>query len=823
MDIVEQTVRSLEPPGTPPNVIVTTAAMIRAQLPPNPTRDQVVAAFQARQGSLRSVIASLEPPGAPPYEIDMITRFLTYQLPPNATRDQIVAAYNAFKTRPVPAPPPTLAPVPPPPPAPTPDTFTVQGFYGPSRESNVLSVYLVSDAPVKTGMFIEGLEGITGLVIVKDFTSNVYGDVIVNPGPPATSFPYVSLVSATVLGGGSIDIRAVSSLLRITFRVSGVKNLSSKTRAFRGPLVTGNTFPLYVVQEFQGPKPDMYWIVKGLSSSDNLDVVGNVVVLTSFSSVGGTANVLSSQSIEVATPYLYSATLIAEQEQTPLPLPGRFVDVTFDLPETQMTPPSYGIYDMKRFDGEIKGQAAELRDLNSNVWTHAPAPREAYIEMSGRGFGTGALTALAAIGAQEKYMYGGESKWIPRIIQHTPFVQTQRYLRPMETSGKFLDSSTTYSVDIFPRESGDLLSNMYLSVSLPALPAGYSYSELTGRAILKKVEFILDRRVVETLTDDWYIIRDQLFLDADDKLSMYQAISGGQSESNVVPATSPLNMIIPLEFFFCRRHSQSNKGRERLEKPFFPMCAVLKQIITVRFTFRDVSWITNAPSDAAGYPIDLIKPQVVTEEITLTPRERMYYQSKQIKYNISRVWVEAGQPYNNGKARINFTSKYPVNMMTWFVRNKLFESSNPNYYESRYQYGYSTDYIQAAVPVQFFNGVSINFLDIIKSGTIYLNNENILSNFPGALYYSYKQAMDHGLSVPTKNIYMYCFSDSPREYNQEGYVDFSKLNSNTSHLDLEFDPVLAPQIVQDYTLYMYYYGYVELLIENGYGHVVQDV
>jgi hypothetical protein len=444
--------------------------------------------------------------------------------------------------------------------------------------------------------------------------------------------------------------------------------------------------------------------------------------------------------------------------------------------------------------------------------------------MAGRGFGTGALTALAAIGAQEKYMYGGESLWMPKIIQHTPFAITQRFLLPLKSGNeKFLKSTRTFTVDIHPRESGDLLSNMYLSVSLPALPAGYDYTPLVGRAIIKKAEFLIDGQPIETLTDDWYILRDQLFLDADEKLAMYQATSLGQSESNVVPATDVVKMMIPLDFFFCRRHSDRKIGREKLEKPFFPLCAILKQTVTVRFTFHDSTWITNAPGDASGQPIDLINPKVLLEEITLSPRERMYYQSRELNYKVNRVWAEAGQPYSKGKSTMNLTANFPVSMITWFVRNENYENEqNAAYYKSRYQYGYSTDYIPAAVPVTFFNGVTINFLDIIQSATLYLNNQNVLSNFPGALYYSYKQALDHGLSVPTKSIYMYCFGDNPKEYNQEGYVDFSKLNSQTTHLDLIFDPILSPQIEKSYTMYLYYYGYVPLQISGGYARLLSQ-
>ena len=712
-------------------------------------------------------------------------------------------------------------PPPPPPPQPTP-SLTVPGFYGPSLTTNVLSVYLTQNAPIVAGMTITGLTGIQQRVIVQTYTSNVYGDVIINPGPPAISFPYVAIVTATIEGTGTIPV-APSSLLQLTFSFEKVETKTT-AHGFRGPLVTGNTFSVYVVDQFTGPMPDKDWKVTGFSDPSMLlvDVAGNITV-TSFVSEPGTANVLS-DTITKAQKYLYRLDVTTDQQQA-IPLPSSNVLLTFMRPGSLIESKYYSMYDPKIFDADaIKGQTAALRDLNSNVWTDVPAPRDALIEMAGRGFGTGALTALAAIGAQEKYMYGGESLWMPKIIQHTPFAVTQRFLLPLKSGNeKFLKSSRTFSVDIHPRESGDLLSNMYLSVSLPALPTGYDYTPLVGRALIKKAEFLIDGQPIETLTDDWYILRDQLFLDADEKLAMYQATSLGQSESNVVPATDVVKMMIPLDFFFCRRHSDRKIGREKLEKPFFPLCAVLKQSVTVRFTFHDSTWITNATVDASGNPVDIIEPRVLLEEITLSPQERLYYQSHELNYKVNRVWSEAGQPYSKGKAIMNLTANFPVSMITWFVRNQNYENEgNGAYYASRYQYGYSTDYILAAVPVTFFNGVTINFLDIIQSGTLYLNNQNVLSNFPGSLYYSYKQALDHGLSVPTKSIYMYCFGDNPKEYNQDGYVDFSTLNSQTTHLDLVFDPILSPQIEKSYTMYLYYYGYVPLRISGGYAALLSQ-
>ena len=595
---------------------------------------------------------------------------------------------------------------------------------------------------------------------------------------------------------------------------------NTTAHGFRSPLAMGNAFSVYIVDDFTGPKPGVQWTINGFSdpSMMHVDIAGNITV-TNITDEPGVAPALVGLTTQ-DTAYRTKLDVVTDQVQA-IPLPGFIVPLTFIQPGSQLQSKYYSMYDPNLFDAsQIKGQTAELRDLNSNVWTDSPAPREAFIEMTARGFGTGALTALAAVGPQEKYMYGGESIWMPRILRHTPFAITHRYLLPLKSgNSKFLDSSQTFSVDIYPRESGDLLSNMFLSVSLPAITGGY-YTPLVGRAIIKKAEFLIDGNPIETLTDDWYILRDQLFLDADEKLAMYQAVSLGQSESNLVPASDGVNMMIPLDFFFCRRHSDRKIGREKLEKPFFPLCAIKKQIITIRFTFHDSKWITNAANVTS---IDIINPRVLIEEITLSPQERMYYQSHELNFKVNRVWAEAGQPYTNGKAIMNLTANFPVSMITWFVRNQNYEDEkNAAYYASRYQYGYSTDYIPAAVPVTFFNGVTINFLDIIQSGTLYLNNQNVLSNFPGALYYSYKQPLDHGLSVPTKSIYMYCFGDSPKEYNQEGYVDFSTLNSQTTHLDLIFDPALSPQIEKSYTMYLYYYGYVPLRISGGYAALLSQ-
>ena len=416
----------------------------------------------------------------------------------------------------------------------------------------------------------------------------------------------------------------------------------------------------------------------------------------------------------------------------------------------------------------------------------------------------GALTALHAVGPQEQFMYQEKSQWTPSITRHSNFAMTRKML-PVITKVGTSYLGGQYSIPIFPKQEGDLLANLFLSVSLPALPTGYNYCELVGRALIQKAEFIIDGEVVESINDDWYVIRDQLFLNADEKLAMYQNISAGQAESNVVPATTQVNLMVPLDFFFCRR-------KRRQVKPMLPLCALQKSSIVVRLTFNTQAWITNYTAGT----IDLLNPRLLLEEVTLTPEEKIYYMTTKLTFQVPVAFKEAVQSYQNGIVRMNLTANFPVSMIVWFVRNQLYESTtSPVYYASRYTYGYSTDYIVSAVPLTFFNGVTQRFVDVIQSATLYLNNKNVLSNFPGALYYSYKQPFDHKLSVPTKNMYIYCFGDDPSAYSQDGTVNFGQLNSQTTYIDMTFNPSLVTQIQQGYNMYLYYYGYRTVMISGG--------
>jgi hypothetical protein len=312
---------------------------------------------------------------------------------------------------------------------------------------------------------------------------------------------------------------------------------------------------------------------------------------------------------------------------------------------------------------------------------------------------------------------------------------------------------------------------------------------------------------VETLYDDWYVIRDQLFLDADEQNAMTTLMTGVGNE-----------VFIPLEFFFCRRYSRST-GRQRLRKPYFPICAMGNQKIYLRFTFQPNTWWSNVavPNTYDIYPVGTnLYPKLITEEILLDTKERLYYKNTPLRYIVNSVKKESSLQFTVSNPQVNLTASFPVQTLAWFFRNKNYERTGDGiYYDSRYNYGYTTQYIQATTPLQFQTG-TVNFIDVITSAKLTLNNIDITSTYPGGLYYSFKQPMEHSISIPAKNIYTYSFGLTPKEYNQGGYLNFSKLNSQTTTLTLNFNTNYTSQLTQGYILYVFYYGYSFLEFQGGF-------
>jgi len=455
---------------------------------------------------------------------------------------------------------------------------------------------------------------------------------------------------------------------------------------------------------------------------------------------------------------------------------------------------------------------APLREIGEQMRGHQPIFQDKIDKDYKTGYNSATSYALYAVGPQEKYTTGKDDTiWNTSWPQHSNFVCYQQYV-PIQ-GNKFLGQTIT--IEFKPKELGDLLCNMYFTCQLPALTSTSNiYTNQIGRALIAQCDFMINDTIVETVYDDWFFIKDQTFLDADEQTSMFYAVNNGSSTS--LSPTSNVSVCVPLEFFFCRRHSHLNKGRERLRRPYFPLCALRDQYFYIRIQFQPWVWISN---DRGVAYQDIVNPALILEQIKLTEVEKLYYKSTKLRYVVNRLKKESVLSFNSYTTQLQLTAIFPVQLLVWFFRNKKYETvTSVLYNDVRYEYGFTTKYVQTAVSLPFTSQTTY-FVDPISSLKIVLNNTDITSTFQGSLYYSFKQPMEHNLSIPAKNIYMYSFGLNPKEYNAGGYINFSKLDSQTTNLKIVLQQQYATQVIQGYNLYLFYYGYTILEFDGGHARL----
>lgn len=381
--------------------------------------------------------------------------------------------------------------------------------------------------------------------------------------------------------------------------------------------------------------------------------------------------------------------------------------------------------------------------------------------------GVGSMYALHARGPQDTVLLDPtKNAYDPTFKQYTDFsIETTKYTFG---SAPYLGTTQTLSIPMkgFP---GDLLSNMFLKCTIPQ---GYTYIENTGRALIQSISLYLDTTEVETLDDDWAIIRDQLFLDADEREILQSIITG------------PGALYIPLDFFFCRRRGT--------QAPYFPVCGCYKQTMYVNITFATSELLTGTSG------CDISDVSVVIEHVTLTDLERIQFmQPKTII--VDRVFKEPINTLTNGVASINLTASFKVKMMAWFIRYTLYETSVP-LYTKRYSYGY--------IPK---NNFALQNNDPFDYLTLYIDNKEVTDRLSGVNFFSLLQPLMHGYSTPDKDIYMYSFGLD----RHSGFYDMATVDSKCTLLNIKINPNLVNEITKFYSIHVYHYGYSEFEFRDG--------
>ncbi len=437
--------------------------------------------------------------------------------------------------------------------------------------------------------------------------------------------------------------------------------------------------------------------------------------------------------------------------------------------------------------------------------------------------GEAAKISLKAIGKQDTYLLSkdpDESFFnYTTDRRHSDFRKYHRS-RNVVKPGNAKPSwpfNETIKVQFNPTNMGDLLSNMYLSLTMPGISDG-NYADQLGRHILKSVTMFVDDIEVEKIHDDWGIIYDDLYLEVSEKVAnrflVNRNLGFDDAPTSTGVAQYDADLVIPIHFFFSRKFASDEYDTNKPNRPYFPVCSIFRQKIEFEFEFHRQTFFTNT-TDTVTLP----SFNVITEEITVNPDERKFLASERqtMITDLVRKHPVALSELNEDIIKNNLVPNIPVKCIHWFIRNTIFEneddaegsgSGGEYLYENRFNFSATLD----------FQGEDTTLYPVMKEASFYINGNKLPEvTKTNHEYYKFLIPYQKRLSRPIRNIYTYSFSLNPVNVEPSGNLDFSQIQSEKTSIEVKLDTDSGIDIsTETFSLNMYYTGYQTFVFDRGF-------
>ena len=437
--------------------------------------------------------------------------------------------------------------------------------------------------------------------------------------------------------------------------------------------------------------------------------------------------------------------------------------------------------------------------------------------------GEAAKISLKAIGKQDTYLLSNDPDEsffnYTTDRRHSDFRKYHRS-RNVVKPGNAKPSwpfNETIKVQFNPTNMGDLLSNMYLSLTMPGISDG-NYADQLGRHILKSVTMFVDDIEVEKIHDDWGIIYDDLYLEVSEKVAnrflVNRNLGFDDAPTRTGVAQYDADLVIPIHFFFSRKFASDEYGTNKPNRPYFPVCSIFRQKIEFEFEFHKQTFFTNT-TDTVTLP----SFNVITEEITVNPDERKFLASERqtMITDLVRKHPVALSELNEDIIKNNLVPNIPVKCIHWFIRNTIFEneddaegsgSGGEYLYENRFNFSANLD----------FQGEDTTLYPVMKEASFYINGNKLPEvTKTNHEYYKFLIPYQKRLSRPIRNIYTYSFSLNPVNVEPSGNLDFSQIQSEKTSIEVKLDTDSGIDIsTETFSLNMYYTGYQTFVFDRGF-------
>lgn len=417
---------------------------------------------------------------------------------------------------------------------------------------------------------------------------------------------------------------------------------------------------------------------------------------------------------------------------------------------------------------------------------------------------TGALIQLVSIGKQDKFFIGKpEFSFFKKVYK--------RYCNfAIETKEILFSGNSDFGkkTSAVIKKDGDLISDIALNIHLGSLNSNtsnidnncandinekviFSWVNSIGHVLLEYVEIEIGGCVIDKHYGEWYEIWNELSMTYDKKKGYNQLIGKVNNIGySYTTFQNELNLIIPLQFWFCKYISLA-----------LPCIAILNQEININIKWKEFNdlWICNYKDKTPKIPA--FKSSLLINYIYLDADERReivkkkhYILIDQLQYNGENFFKKNDK---NPKVKLNFY--HPVKELVWVFQRTDIIGSN---YDDLNNIKYGNDWFNYSA---FKNNLNYDFF---KTAKINMNNTTRINNM-SAIFYRLYNPLKHHTSTPNNFIYCYSFSISPEKYQPSGVCNFSLINN----VNLIFN--LNKNITSDYKIKVFGINLNILIIKNG--------
>ncbi len=400
----------------------------------------------------------------------------------------------------------------------------------------------------------------------------------------------------------------------------------------------------------------------------------------------------------------------------------------------------------------------------------------------------GGLMQLVAYGAQDIYLTGNPQITFFKVVyrRHTNF--------SMESIEQTFNGTADFGkkVSCTISRNGDLVSRMYLDVTLPPLTKNYGYVNYVGQALIKSVEVEIGGQRIDKHYGEWLHIWNELTVQSGHAAG-YAAMVGNTAQAVSDDVTEAVQLHIPLEFWFCR-----NPGLA------LPLIALQYHEVKVNIEFNSLDVLNvdlssdALANDSATTPkagsTGLGGASLYVDYIYLDTDERRRFAQVSHEYLIEQLQFTGGESISGtGSANVKLNFNHPCKELIWVVQpndnvthkiNGHFNYSSKKSTATTVKAGGNNRTLLAGETAG--TGGDTGGVNPVANAKLQLNGHDRFSLRDGS-YFNLVQPYQHHTNVPSTGVNVYSFGLKPEEHQPSGTCNMSRIDNATLALTLASD------------------------------------